>query len=169
MKILITGSHGQVGSEIVKRMPNCIAYGRDELDITDIQQVRKKVEQQLPHIIINCAAYTAVDKAETEPDLAFAINKTGPENLAKVCSEQNIFLMHISTDYIFDGTKKTPYVETDKSNATSVYGITKWQGEEAVRHHCKNHLILRVSWVFGEYGHNFVKTMLKLSKEKEEL
>jgi dTDP-4-dehydrorhamnose reductase len=169
MKILITGSHGQVGSEIVKRMPNCIAYGRDELDITDIQQVRKKVEQQLPHIIINCAAYTAVDKAEAEPDLAFAINKTGPENLAKVCSEQNIFLMHISTDYIFDGTKKTPYVETDKSNATSVYGITKWQGEEAVRNHCKNHLILRVSWVFGEYGHNFVKTMLRLSKEKDEL
>lgn len=169
MKILITGSHGQVGKEIVKRLPNCIAYDRDELDITDINQVRKKIEQHMPHVVINCAAYTAVDKAEAEPDIAFLINKTGPENLAKICEENKIFLMHISTDYIFEGTKTSPYVETDSANATSVYGVSKWQGEEAVRKYCKNYLILRVSWVFGEYGHNFVKTMLKLAEEKKEL
>jgi dTDP-4-dehydrorhamnose reductase len=158
-----------VGKEVVKRMPNIIAYDRDELDITDIQQIRRKVELHVPHVIINCAAYTAVDKAETESEVAFLINKTGPENLAKICEENKIFLIHMSTDYIFDGTKKTPYVETDEANPQSVYGLSKWQGEEAVRLYCQNHLILRVSWVFGEYGHNFVKTMLRLSKEKSEL
>ena len=169
MKILVTGAKGQVGSEIVKRLPNCIAYDRDELDITDINQIRQKIEQHMPNVIINCAAYTAVDKAESESDMAFLINKTGPENLAKICEENKIFLMHLSTDYIFDGTKKLPYVETDPANPQSVYGESKWQGEEAVRKYCKNYLILRVSWVFGEYGHNFVKTMLRLANEKSEL
>ena len=169
MKILVTGAKGQVGSEIVKRMPNCIAYDHEELDITDIQQIRRKVEQHLPQVIINCAAYTAVDKAETESDVAFLINKTGPENLAKICEENNIFLIHLSTDYIFDGAKQSPYVESDPANPQSIYGLSKWQGEEAIRKYCKNYLILRVSWVFGEYGHNFVKSMLRLAKEKSEL
>jgi len=169
MKILLVGSHGQVGKEVVKRLPSIIAYDRDELDITDIHQIRQKIEQHLPHVIINCAAYTAVDKAESESDLAFAINKTGPENLAKICEENKIVLIHMSTDYIFDGTKTSPYVETDQANPQSVYGQSKWDGEEAVRHYCKNHVILRVSWVFGEYGHNFVKTMLRLAQEKKEL
>ncbi|MDX2164825.1 MAG: dTDP-4-dehydrorhamnose reductase [Gammaproteobacteria bacterium] len=169
MKILVTGAKGQVGSEIIKRLPNCVAYDRDELDITDIKQIRNKIQEHMPNVVINCAAYTAVDKAESESDLAFLINKTGPENLAKVCEENKIFLMHLSTDYIFDGTKNAPYVETDQANPQSVYGESKWQGEEAVRKYCKNYLILRVSWVFGEYGHNFVKTMLRLAKEKTEL
>ncbi|HEV2614075.1 MAG TPA: dTDP-4-dehydrorhamnose reductase [Gammaproteobacteria bacterium] len=169
MKILLTGARGQIGSEIVKRLPNIIAYHKDELDVSDIHAIRQKVEQHKPGIIINCAAYTAVDKAESEPDKVFLINKAGPENLAKICEENKIFLIHISTDYVFDGTKKSPYIETDRANSQSVYGLSKWQGEEAVRNHCKNHLILRVSWVFGEYGHNFVKTMLRLSKERDEL
>lgn len=169
MTILLVGSKGQVGSEILKRQPNVVAYDRDELDITDINQVKQKVEEHQPTVIINCAAYTAVDKAESESQLAFAINKTGPENLAKVSQDKNIYFMHISTDYIFDGTKSSPYVETDNANPQSVYGLSKWEGEEATRNHCENHFILRVSWVFSEFGNNFVKTMRRFAKERDEL
>ncbi len=169
MKILVTGAKGQVGSEIIKRFPSAFAYDRDELDITDYKQVKQKVEEHIPSVIINCAAHTAVDKAESEPDLAFAINKTGTENLAKVAQDNNIYFMHISTDYIFDGTKSSPYVETDKANPQNVYGESKWEGEEAARKYCENHFILRVSWVFGEYGNNFVKSMRRFAKERDEL
>ena len=169
MKILLTGSEGQVGSSVVERMPTIIACNRKMLDITDISSVKNAVEKYSPNIIINCAAYTAVDKAETEQEKAYAVNAKGPENLAKVCAENNILLIHLSTDYVFDGEKNSSYVETDMPNPQSIYGKSKWEGEKAIQQYCKNYMILRVSWVFGEYGNNFIKTILRISKERDVL
>jgi dTDP-4-dehydrorhamnose reductase len=130
--------------------------------------IKKFINQTKPDIIINPAAYTAVDKAESEPDLAYLINVTAPEILAEKARELDIPLIHFSTDYVFDGLKKGAYVETDQTNPQSVYGKTKCEGEEKVRTHAK-HIILRTNWVFGSHGDNFLKTMLRLFKEKESL
>ncbi len=118
---------------------------------------------------MNCAAYTAVDRAEQEPDRAFAVNRDGPANLARACAAAGAVLLHLSTDYVFDGTKSGPYREDDAAAPLGVYGGSKWAGEEAVRQTLPAHLILRVSWVFGATGGNFVKTMLRLAREREEL
>lgn len=141
----------------------------DELDITKCGDVNLCMESRCPDIVINCAAYTAVDKAESEPELAFRVNKDGPENLAKACSKLNIPLIHISTDYVFNGTAAVPYKEDDKVDPMSVYGKSKYEGEEAIRNCLKNHLIIRTSWLFGVNGNNFVKTMIRLAKEREEI
>jgi dTDP-4-dehydrorhamnose reductase len=171
MKILLTGSNGQVGFELQKKLNalgDVIATNREELDLTNPDAIRQFIDQTRPDIIINPAAYTAVDKAESEPELAYKINVTAPEILAKKAIELDIPLIHFSTDYVFDGLKQEAYVETDETNPQSVYGKTKCDGEEKVRVHHK-HIILRTSWVFGSHGNNFLKTMLRLIQEKDSL
>jgi dTDP-4-dehydrorhamnose reductase len=171
MKILLTGSNGQVGFELNKKLRvlgEVIATDREELNLEDSQAIGSFIDHTKPDIIINPAAYTAVDKAESEPELAYQINTLAPEILADKAAELDIPLIHFSTDYVFDGLKKDAYVETDKTNPQSVYGKTKCEGEEKIRTHAK-HIILRTSWVFGSHGNNFLKTMLRLITEKESL
>ena len=173
MKVFILGAQGQVGKELVslaeKSGFDTIAVGRSELDITMIKHVKSSIQLHKPDIVLNAAAYTDVDKAEEEQDIAYAINRDGAENLAAVCKEQNIPLIHISTDYVFDGTKSEAYSENDDVSPLGIYGMSKWQGEEAIRLKQPQHIILRVAWVFGAHGNNFVKTMLRLAKEKDQL
>jgi len=173
MNILITGAHGQVGKELTsiakQKGFDVIAASRADLDITQAQSVANFITQHAPDIVINAAAHTAVDKAEEEQELAFAINRDGAKNIAAACSRQKIPLLHISTDYVFDGTQSEPYSEKDAVSPLGVYGESKWQGEEAIRHHLNDHIILRVAWVFGAQGNNFVKTMLRLGKDRAEL
>jgi dTDP-4-dehydrorhamnose reductase len=171
MKILLTGSNGQVGFELNKKLSalgEVIATDREELDLTNLNAIRTFIDQIRPDIIINPAAYTAVDKAESEPEIAHLINVSAPEVLAEKARELDVPLVHFSTDYVFDGLKKGAYVETDETNPQSVYGKTKCDGEEKVRTHEK-HIILRTSWVFGVHGNNFLKTMLRLMQEKDSL
>jgi len=171
MKIFLTGKNGQLGFELQKKLSalgEVIATDREELYLKDPDAIKKFIDQTKPDIIVNPAAYTAVDKAESEPDLAYQINVTAPEVLASMARELDIPLIHFSTDYVFDGLKKGAYVETDQTNPQSVYGKTKCEGEEKVRTHAK-HIILRTNWVFGSHGDNFLKTMLRLFKEKESL
>jgi dTDP-4-dehydrorhamnose reductase len=171
MKILLTGSNGQVGFELknkLRALGEVIATDREELDLTNLNAIRTFIDQARPDIIINPAAYTAVDKAESEPDLAYRINTLAPEVLASMAAELDIPLIHFSTDYVFDGLKKDAYVETDKTNPQSIYGKTKCEGEEKIRTYTK-HIILRTSWVFGSHGNNFLKTILRLIMEKESL
>ena len=171
MKILLTGSNGQVGFELNKKLSalgEVIATDREELDLTNLNAIRTFIDQTRPDIIINPAAYTAVDKAESEPEIAYQINTLAPEVLADKARELDIPLVHFSTDYVFDGLKKEAYIETDKTNPQSVYGKTKCEGEEKIRTHRK-HIILRTSWVFGSHGNNFLKTMMRLIQEKESL
>jgi dTDP-4-dehydrorhamnose reductase len=169
MKILLTGSNGQVGFELQKQLSllgEVIATDREELDLTNLSAIRTFIDQTKPDIIINPAAYTAVDKAESEPEIAHLINVIAPEVLAGKARELDIPLIHFSTDYVFDGLKKEAYVETDKTNPQSVYGKTKCEGEKKIRTHEK-HIILRTSWVFGVHGNNFLKRMLRLIQEKD--
>lgn len=171
MKIFITGANGQVGFELKNKLSalgEVIATDRETLDLTNPDAIRQFIDQIKPDIIINPAAYTAVDKAESEPDLAYQINTLAPEVLATMAAELDIPLVHFSTDYVFDGLKKEAYVETDLTNPQSIYGKTKCEGEEKIRKHPK-HMILRTSWVFGSHGNNFLKTILRLIQEKESL
>lgn len=173
MNVLITGAHGQVGKELTsianKKGFNVVAASRADLDISNAQNVEQYMAQCQPDIVINAAAHTAVDKAENEHDLAFTINRDGAANLAITCSKLDIPLFHISTDYVFDGTKTEPYTENDKVSPLGVYGESKWQGEEAIRQNLNHFIILRVAWVFGAQGNNFVKTMLRLGESRDEL
>jgi dTDP-4-dehydrorhamnose reductase len=172
-KILLTGASGQVGRSVAVLAPQSgfklIALARDQLDIADARSVSALVQDFKPDLIINAAAYTAVDKAESEPEKAFAINRDGPMHLARACADAGIGLLHYSTDYVFDGRRTEPYREEDPVNPLGVYGASKLAGEEMVRLYCPRHIILRVSWVFSEYGNNFVKTMLRLGRERTEL
>ena len=171
MKILLTGKNGQVGFELQKKLSTLgevIATDREELDLANPDAIRQFIDQTKPDIIINPAAYTAVDKAESKPDLAYQINTLAPEVLADKARELDIPLVHFSTDYVFDGLKKEAYIETDPTNPQSVYGKTKYEGEEKVRVNSK-HIILRTSWVFGSHGNNFLKTILRLIQEKDSL
>jgi len=167
MFILLTGSEGQVGREIMdlalKKQLSIIGCSKEQLDITQLNQIQKYF-QQYPdiNIVINAAAYTAVDQAEDEITKAYAVNRDGVKNLALICREKNIPLLHISTDYVFSGDADNGYREADEPGPLSVYGRSKLEGEEILRSIWNKHVILRVSWVFGRYGHNFVKTILKL-------
>ena len=168
MKVLITGSDGQLGQCLIQAFASyknieLITCNRQQLDITDKQLVLAKVVESNPDVIINTAAYTAVDKAEEERELAFNINALGPKHLAKAAHVINAALIHISTDYVFDGENSAPYSEDDITNPQSVYGASKLAGEQEVIQHCAKHIVLRTAWVFSEFGNNFVKTMLKLS------
>lgn len=171
-KVLVTGAKGQVGSELVKAAPagfTVTGFGSNELDITKQQQVTAAMAQYKPDLIINAAAYTAVDKAESDIETAFAVNEKAVALLAQAAHEADIPLFHISTDYVFDGQASTPYKETDTVNPQSVYGASKLAGEQALERINAKHIILRTSWVFGATGNNFVKTMLRLGKERDEL
>ena len=171
--ILLTGANGQVGHEVSRLAgERCVALAalkRTELDITDAVEVNRVVSHLRPSLLINAAAYTAVDKAEEEEGAAFGVNREGIANLAAACAEKNIPLIHLSTDYIFDGCRQAPYGEDDPPNPTGIYGLSKWQGETVLRQRLARHLILRVSWVFGAHGHNFVKTILRLGRERDAL
>jgi dTDP-4-dehydrorhamnose reductase len=173
MKLLLIGANGQIGREIAelvkKRRINLYACTHQELDITQAEQVKRIIQKVKPHYIINAAAYTAVDKAEREKEIAFAINAFGVYYLAEAARQADVPLLHISTDYIFDGRKKTAYVEEDEPNPLSVYGQSKLAGETFIRQRWYKHIILRISWVFGRYGNNFVKTIIQQAKEKPEL
>ncbi len=174
MKILLVGGTGQVGSEIRLVCHNknitCISPSSSELDITDKASVHSIIKNNLPlDFIVNASAYTAVDKAEDEVELAYKINRDGPLQLAEVCAQNTIPLLHISTDYVFDGSASTPYKENDATSALGVYGQSKLEGEFAVRDILLEHIILRTAWVYGAQGNNFVKTMLKLGRQRTEL
>lgn len=174
MKVLITGSNGQVGSCLVKQLQTCanteiLAVDRSELDITSKSDVIKIVDGFKPNIIINAAAHTAVDKAEIEIDLSYAINRDGPLYLAKAADKIGAALLHISTDYVFAGDKECIYSEIDPVSPQGVYGASKLAGEKVVLEACSRTIILRTAWVFGEEGHNFVKTMLRLAQQRDEL
>ena len=173
MKMLITGAHGQLGREIidVTQSKGCPvqAPAEDDLDITDLDKVDHVITDLKPDLVINTAAYTQVDQAETDEDLAFKVNKTGCTNLARICAKNKIPLVHISTDYVFDGQKGTPYVETDPISPMGVYGRSKAEGEAEIRSILKEHIILRTSWLYGFHGQNFVKTMLNLATGKNKI
>ena len=171
MKILLTGKDGQVGFALHKKLASLgdiIATNRNELNLENPDAIRAFIEKIKPDIIINAAAYTDVDKAEIEIELAHKLNTEAPRVLAEKASQLNIPIIHFSTDYVFDGLKNVPYMETDQANPQSIYGETKWKGEEALRNH-KKHIILRTSWVFSSRGQNFLKTILKLIQEKTSL
>ncbi|WP_350978611.1 dTDP-4-dehydrorhamnose reductase [Shewanella sp. AC34-MNA-CIBAN-0136] len=172
MKILITGKNGQVGSCLVDLLEahtelTFLALDREELDITDPIQVDKIVSEFRPNIIVNAAAYTAVDTAEQECELANAINRDGPQNLALAANKINAVIIHISTDYVFNGDSAESYTELDVTAPQGEYGRSKLAGEQAVAQACPKHIILRTAWVFGEHGNNFVKTMLRLAKTRD--
>lgn len=173
--ILVTGGNGQLGSELKEITPNFPEYNFlftdvSDLNITAHDEVRRFIERNNINIILNCAAYTAVDKAESEPELADSINHLAVANFAQIAKDKNIKLIHISTDYVFDGTNHKPYVERDTPNPQSVYGKTKLDGELAMRKiNPANSVIIRTSWVYSRFGNNFVKTMLRLAETKDEI
>lgn len=172
MKILVTGKNGQVGYELQRSLASLgevVAVDVEDCDLTDSAAIVSLVEKVKPGLIVNPAAYTAVDKAEAEQEIAFAINAIAPKVLAAQANLLHIPMIHYSTDYVFDGTKSGQYLEEDDANPQSVYGRTKWQGEKNVRAMCPQHVILRTSWVFGAHGGNFLKTILKLAQERDEL
>lgn len=174
MKILITGSYGQVGTCLVKQLDalpgvESLAVDRDTLDITDAAAVHQLVSEFRPDVIINAAAHTAVDKAEQEVELSYAINRDGPAFLAQAANAVGAAMLHISTDYVFAGDKAGAYTETDATAPQGVYGMSKLAGELVVAAACPRHIILRTAWVFCESGNNFVKTMLRLSQTRDEL
>lgn len=171
MSILITGAGGQVGRELVLRGGPHGVVGLDHraLDIRDRNAVAASIRSNSARILINAAAYTAVDKAESESDAAYAINRDGSAALADACAESGIPLLHLSTDFVFDGHKTGAYSESDPTGPIGVYGASKCAGEAAIRERHNAHLILRVSWVFGAHGNNFVRTMMRLGAERGEL
>lgn len=173
--ILVTGGNGQLGSELKEITPNFPDYNFfftdvSDLDITVHDEVRAFIESNNINVIINCAAYTAVDKAESEIELADAINHLAVANFAKIAKAKSIRLIHISTDYIFDGNNNKPYLETDTPNPQSIYGQTKLDGELAMQQiNPANSIIIRTSWVYSKFGNNFVKTMLRLAETRDEI
>ena len=172
MKILLAGGNGQVGWELRRALAplgEVIAPRRDELDLVEADQVRQRVRAIAPQAIVNAAAYTAVDRAESEAELARAINAIAPGVLAEEAKRLDAVLVHYSTDYVFDGTKADPYVESDPPNPLSVYGRTKLEGERAIGASGCRHLTLRTSWVYGARGSNFLLTMLRLAHERRQL
>ena len=172
-KILLTGITGQVGQELQQTLTplgEVIGVGRQDLDLSQPDQIKQHIAQIKPDVIVNAAAYTAVDKAENESELAIAINANAPKAIAIAAKDIGATLVHISTDYVFNGQNHTPYLETDATDPLGVYGKSKLLGETGVRENCDRHIILRTAWVYGSKGHgNFVKTMLRLGEGREEL
>lgn len=173
MKVLITGKNGQLGYELQQTAPQGVevfAFDSSELNIADQTSVQKVIAHIKPNLVINAAAYTAVDKAENDEQAAYAVNAKGPEYLALACKEIGARLIHVSTDFVFDATKNTPYDTSDQTNPLGVYGASKLAGEQAItNNHADNSVIIRTSWVYSSHGNNFVKTMLRLMAEKPQL
>jgi dTDP-4-dehydrorhamnose reductase len=171
MKILITGVNGQVGNALMRELTEheLIGLTRQDCDLTNLDQIRQVIDQHQPDLMINPAAYTKVDQAEDEPELAFKINRDAPRVMAEKAREYHIPLIHFSTDYVFDGEKKEAYVEDDTTHPLGVYGLTKSAGEEAIQEVGGQIYIFRTSWVYSTIGHNFFLTMKKLSQERDEL
>lgn len=168
MNLLITGAGGQVGRELALRLGGGdLALDRAALDLTDAAAVAATLAHHRPRVVINAAAYTAVDQAEQEPEAAHAINAMAVAHLAAACAAVGAVLIHLSTDYVFDGTAAMPYTDDQPAAPLGVYGASKWAGEQALRTALPQHLILRVSWVFGQFGHNFVKTMLRVARDRD--
>ncbi len=174
MKILIMGANGQLGKELERYFNldetiELVLRDRDTLDIVNYKEVKETILSLKPDVIINAAAYTNVDGCETDYEGAYAVNVIGARNVAKVAHQVGCKLIHISTDFIFDGEKRMPYYEYDATNPLSVYGKTKLGGEWAIRNECSKFFIIRTSWLYGKFGNNFVKTMIKLGLERSEL
>ena len=172
MRILLLGANGQLGKELDRQLSsfaNVAAFPRESLDITNHGAVRDAVRCVHPNIIVNAAAYTAVDKAEADAEFAHAVNADAVANLAQIVREQNLWLFHYSTDYVFDGSKQSPYFETDTPNPINVYGASKLAGETAIAAADCQHLIFRTTWIIGKDGHNFAKTILRLASERDAL
>lgn len=172
MKILLLGKDGQVGWELQRSLAplgELAVFGRTEADFGAPESLRTLVRQVRPDVIVNAAAYTAVDKAESDEAMARSVNALAPGVLAEEARSLGAWLVHYSTDYVFDGSKDSPWVETDPTNPLSAYGRTKLEGEERIRASCARHLILRTSWVFASRGGNFAKTMLRLARERDQL
>ena len=173
LKVLVTGAGGQVATSLVNAANvsniDLVALSRAILDITDSNSVMAAMRAHRPDVVVNAAAYTAVDKAESEPDAARRVNETGAANIANACRLTGVPVIHISTDYVFDGTKTSPYVEEDVAAPLNAYGCSKLAGEVAVADKCPAHIILRTSWVYSPFGHNFVRTMLRLAETRDEL
>lgn len=174
MRLLIAGAQGQLARAMIELAPaaadvTAFAVGRPALDLTAPASVLSALADFRPDVIVNAAAYTAVDRAEQEPDAAMALNAEGPARLAEAAARRGAVLVHISTDCVFDGTKPTPYVEDDPTAPLSAYGRSKLAGEDAVRAAAERHIILRTSWVFSPYGSNFVRTILRSAAEQDEL
>ena len=173
MKVLVTGANGQLGYDVVKELQKqnieCYGASRQDFDIVDFEATENFIKNYMPDAVIHCAAYTAVDKAEDEEELCYLVNASATENIAEICKKINAKMLYISTDYVFDGTKDGFYEVDDKPNPINFYGKTKLLGEQAVQRILDKYFIVRISWVFGEHGNNFVKTMLRLGKERKEL
>lgn len=174
MKVLVTGVNGQLGYELVKELNNkgytdILAVDKDEMDITNKDMVNKVIKNYHPDVIFHCAAWTAVDKAEDEKEACYNVNVNGTKYISEAAKEIDAKMFYISTDYVFDGTKEGLYEIDDEVNPKSVYGETKYEGEQLVRQNVLKHFIVRISWVFGINGNNFIKTMLKLAETRNEL
>lgn len=173
-RILITGANGQLGQSILEQAKNykeieCFFVTRNELDITNEELIQHFFEDKSFDFVVNCAAYTAVDKAEDDQENAYLVNAKATEFLAKITNAKGISFIHVSTDYVFDGTESTPRLETDQTNPVGVYGQTKLEGEEFALQNNPRTIIFRTAWVYSRFGNNFVKTMLRLFKEKESI
>lgn len=172
LRILLFGATGQVGRELQRSFADAgeiVACDRSSVDLFSEDQVRSAIRQFAPDVILNAAAYTAVDKAESEPERSMAINANAPRTMAEEAQRMNALLVHYSTDYVFDGTKASPWVESDAANPLNSYGASKLAGEEAIRQVGGRYLIFRTSWVYGPHGQNFLFTMLRLARQREEL
>lgn len=184
MVVLVTGANGQLGQSLQYIAPNYrdpslkgeqaeqiqfVFCSSADLDITNPENCEKIFSQYKPDYCINAAAYTAVDKAESEPEKAYAVNVTGVKNIAEVCKKHSTVLLHVSTDFVFDGNKTTPYTEENIPNPTGIYGQTKLDGEKAIQEIFDQYYIIRTSWVYSQFGHNFMKTMLRLASERDSL
>ena len=171
--ILVTGAKGQLGSDVIKELNKrnikCIGIGREDLDITDITATYEYILKLKPECVIHCAAYTAVDNAEDEKEICYNVNVLSTENIAKACKKVNAKMVYISTDYVFDGQGDVPFETDGNINPLSIYGKTKYEGELKVKENLDKYFIIRISWVFGLNGNNFVKTMINLGKEKQSL
>lgn len=170
-KVLITGADGMLGQDLAKVFENhsiqIIKTNRKNLDITDFEQAQKVISRENPDAIIHCAAYTNVNKAETDLETARQINSKGVENIAKICTKTDTTMVYVSTDYVFDGTSTKPYTPKDLPNPINNYGLTKLEGEKAVQNYCAKHYIARTSWLYGLHGTNFVETMISLASKPD--
>lgn len=173
MKVLVTGANGQLGYDVVERLKKLniehIGVDREDFDLTNDEQTKSFILNYKPDVVIHCAAYTAVDKAEDERDLCYAVNVLGTRYIVQACKEIDVKMVYISTDYVFDGEKEEPYEVTDTPKPVNYYGLTKYLGEQEVQKNLDKFFIVRTSWVFGKNGNNFVKTMLKLGQERKEI